>query len=132
MNEGLVAEILNEEELVVNIGRSSGVTMGMRFAVLGPTPIEVHDPKTGEVLDTVDREKVRVEAVEVRDRITICATYRTFTYGNVALTGMLNSFKLREERETLRAAENTYPAPLSEEESYVKVGDRVKQVHDPS
>lgn len=80
--QGQVAQILNEREVVINIGSNQGVRDGMKFAVLADEPTDVHDPVTGELLDKVDREKTRVEAVEVRPRITICRTYRTRTVGD--------------------------------------------------
>src|ERR1051325_2006161 len=72
---GRVAQILNARELVINIGADAGVTKGMKFAVMSKAATEIRDPDTGEVLDTIDREKVRVRAIEVRPRITICRTY---------------------------------------------------------
>jgi len=72
---GRVAQILNARELVINIGADSGVTEGMKFAVMSRSPTEIIDPDTNTVLDTVDREKVRVRASEVRPKITICKTY---------------------------------------------------------
>src|SRR6266516_7397757 len=87
-----VAKILTEREVVINIGSTQGVKKGMRFAILAPTPEEILDPETDEVLDVVDRTKVLVQATEVRDKITICSTYRTinipggaFSAGSIAL-----------------------------------------------
>lgn len=74
---GRVASILNAKELVINVGANQGVSPGMKFAVMAESPVSVTDPETGEVLDMIDREKVRVEAVEVREKISICRTYRT-------------------------------------------------------
>ncbi len=73
--EGRVAQILSARELVINIGSSAGVSSKMKFAILSETPIEVRDPNTQEVLDLIDREKVRVEAVEVRPKVTICRRF---------------------------------------------------------
>lgn len=106
----------------------------MKFAILAESPMNVLDPISGELLDTIDREKVRVEATEVRDKITICRTYRTkyipagpfFDEGRI---GGLSS-PPRREVETLKAKDKSYPEPLSPEESYVKIGDRVIQVVD--
>jgi hypothetical protein len=134
--QGKVAKILNEREVVINIGSAQGVTKGMKFAILASTPEEILDPETGEVLDVVDRAKVYVKAAEVRERITICSTYRTTKVPGGALsTG--NYFSgifdpSREIHETLRIEDSSLPAPLSPEESYVKIGDRIKQVEEPS
>ena len=127
--EGQVAQILNARELVINIGMDQGVREGMTFAIMTDMPIEVHDPETGELLDKVHQEKVRVQAIEVRPRITICQTYRTKTIGTNAYWYLSGSAAApRQVVETLRLTEAPYPASLSVEESYVKIKDRVVQV----
>jgi hypothetical protein len=134
--QGKVAKILTEREVVINIGSAQGVKRGMRFAILASTPEEVLDPETGEVLDIVDRTKVLVQATEVREKITICSTYRTTRIPGGALSTS-NAFNRlfepsREIPDTLRIEDSSIPAPLSPEESYVKIGDRVKQVEEPN
>lgn len=140
--EGRVAQILNARELVINIGSKKGVNPGMVFAVLAETPLEVRDPETKELLDVVDREKVRVKAIEVREKITICRTYRVRKIGGGPLhdLGGLSSLGVtrytdlfappKEVPETLEATNESYPPPLSPEESYVKINDRVVLVSD--
>ncbi len=134
--QGKVAKILTEREVVINIGSAQGVKKGMKFAILAPTPEEILDPETGEKLDVVDRPKVTVQATEVREKITICSTYRTTTLSGGALTLSYSIARLfdppRVVPETLRIEDSSLPAPLSPEESYVKIGDRVKQVEEPS
>lgn len=132
--EGRVAQILNARELIINIGSEQGVRPGTKFAVLAESPIEVRDPTTGEVLDVVDREKVTVEAADIKPRITICRTFRTRTVGGGGHRFLMNPFPVdffsepREVVETLRAKDASLPAPLSEEDSYVKINDRVIQI----
>jgi hypothetical protein len=110
----------------------------MKFAVLSEAPLEIHDPGTGEVLDVVDREKVRVEVAEIRAKITICKTYRTkwrtpagsLYIGDVA-SAMSRAFAPpREVVETLKAEDSSLPPPLPPEQSYVKINDRVVEVED--
>ena len=146
--QGRVAQILNARELVINIGRDVGVTEGMKFAVMSRSATKITDPDTGDVLDEIDREKVRVRATEVRPKITICKTYVVRTipgrpgysgFSGFSGTDVLASLskqldvlrKPEPERkvlDTLRADEQDLPPPLSEEESYVKRGDRVIQI----
>src|SRR5579859_2462506 len=125
--QGKVAKILTEREVAINIGRTQGVTKGMRFAILAPTPEEISDPETGEMLDVVDRTKVLVQATEVRERVTICSTYRTIKISGGAFSAAYSLSRLfdppREVHETLRIEDSSLPAPLSPEESYVKIGD---------
>jgi len=140
---GRVAQILNARELVINIGADNGVTEGMKFAVMSRSPTEIIDPDTNAVLDTVDREKVRVRASEVRSKITICKTYVVRTIpgrsGYSGYSGLLDTLNKvgasitealpeRKVVDTLRADQRDLPPPLSEEESYVKRGDRVIQI----
>ncbi len=130
--EGRVAAILNARELVINIGSIAGVKSGQKFAVLAETPIEIHDPNTGEVLDTVDREKVRVQAHQIRGNITICRTYRLKAgfSGLLGATELARAFTSPAVPETLRISDDSTPPPLSEKESYVKTNDRVIAVAD--
>jgi len=134
---GRVAQILNARELVINIGSENGVKPKMKFAILAEKPLEVRDPDTGDVLDVIDREKVRVEASEVRPKITICRTYRVKRIGGGALhassipslVSVASLFEpAREIPETLEAKDSSLPPPLSPEDSYVKIKDRVIQV----
>lgn len=126
---GRVAQLLNAREVVINVGAKAGVTKGMKFRILADTPLEVRDPATQEVLDTIDREKTRVEAVEVREKITICRTFRTITTGGIRnLRGMLEPATSRPE--TLHTRDSSLPAPLPEEDSYVKTNDRVEEINE--
>ena len=138
--QGRVAQILNARELVINIGLDQGVKPGMKFSVLSETPVEIHDPESGELLDVVDREKVRVQATEVRSKITICKTYVKRTFGGGALysSDVLSSVARAadlfrppiEVIDTLKATDKSLPPPLSPEESYVKINDRVVLISD--
>ena len=129
---GRVAQILNESELAINVGAEGGVVHGMKFAILAEAPLEIVDPESKEVLDAIDREKVRVQASEVRPKITICRTYRktVIPAGPMysLLSGGLDARPPREVSETLRARDSSLPRPLAQDESYVKINDRVIQV----
>ena len=127
--EGKVAGILNERELTINIGIKNGVFEGMKFSILAKEAIEIYDPETNEKLGMVDREKVRVIVAEVKERFSICKTFRTWTqqgspFADIGRLMVAPSVK----HETLKVNDSSFPPPLSEEESYVKIGDRVIQV----
>ena len=129
--EGRVASILNAHELVINIGSDAGVESGQTFAVLAATPVEVADPDSGKILDKIDREKIRVEAHEVRAKITICRTYRMRGGVDPIISSVLASTMFGRSRpETLRADDSDKPPPLEERDSYVKIKDRVVAVDD--
>lgn len=130
--EGKVAGVLSERELYINIGSSSGVTLGMKFKVLAAEPVEVRDPETDEVLGIIDREKVRVSVVDLKEKFSICKTYRKWTTrGGALYLGSLALNMLEAPKtvyETLKAEDSSLPQPLSDDESFVKRGDRVVQV----
>ena len=127
---GRVANILNARELVINIGTNDGVTTGMRFKVLADTPTQITDPETEKVIGSIDREKVRVEATEVQEHITICRTYQTITAGG-SFPDMSGMFGPRHEiPRTLKADDASHLPPLAESESYVKRGDRVVEIQE--
>jgi hypothetical protein len=124
---GKVAAVLDERELAINVGSTGGVKLGMKFKVLADAA-QVFDPDTNEVLGIVRREKVRVEAVMVRKRMSICRTYRTT---GMYITEFLNLSKSAmdlKSPERLKAQDSAYLSKLSEEESYVKRGDEVVEL----
>jgi hypothetical protein len=124
--QGKVAGILTERELVINIGASHGVREGMKFKILANQPYEVRDPETNEKLGVVDREKVRVIATQVLEKFSICKTYRKRLTPGIGFPNFAYLLaSSREVDETLKVQDSSLPSPLSEEESYVKVGDRV-------
>jgi len=130
--EGKVASVLNERELAINIGVEQGVKEGMKFKVLAEKPTEILDPETGEILGELDREKVRVRVLEVREKFSVCRTYKKRYFQGGPLYNMFGAGALaaepREVVETLKAEDSSLPPPLSEEESYVKKGDRAVQL----
>jgi len=140
--EGKVAQILNERELVINIGTEIGVIEGMLFEVLADQPLTITDPDDDtKVLGIYDRPKVRVEAFEVQPHMSICQTYETITTpGNLSwqLRNAM-SFSAIGAKEvpptvtaiTLRSSDDQFPAPLPQSESYVKRGDRVREYVKP-
>jgi hypothetical protein len=132
--EGKVAELINTRELAINIGKNAGVQKGMKFKVLAAKPMKITDPETGEELGEIDREKVRVEVTEVQDSFSICQTYRKRYSGyQIIPRSFMDAFTTPQVKtETLKAEDSEFPPDLSEEESYVKRGDRVIQVSDGS
>jgi hypothetical protein len=122
---GSVAALINERELVINRGEDQGVTKGMRFRVLTSNDVEVMDPETGESLGNIVRIKVRVEATQVWEKMAICRTYETVRTGLFnALAPYSNITQVR----TLKAGDEGFLPPISEGESYIKVGDPVEEI----
>lgn len=71
-----VAQILSEEELVINAGSENGVEKGMTFDIMGMVTIK--DPDTDEILDELPFTKISVKASLVRPRVTVAETLRIY------------------------------------------------------
>lgn len=130
---GRVAEILNAREVVITLGQEHGIEKGMKFAIL-TEPLEIIDPLSGEVLDILEREKTRVEAVGVRHRITICRSYRSKPTLPLLTRPTMSEIELirtlQGSPETLPVQKDATSRSASYAEEYVKVGDRVVRLED--
>jgi len=129
---GNVAALINNRELVINLGSEDGVQIGMKFAVLNRNGLEVFDPTTGEKIGTVEIPKVVVEAIRVDKKLTVARTFhrkqRNVGGSNLAASGIVSMFqppKWVNEWETFKTEQKPHAAELSEEDSYVKIGDPV-------
>lgn len=125
--EGKVAALLNERELVITIGATDGVRPKMRFRVLAAEPVEVVDPDTGDSLGTLEREKVRVQAIDVHEAFTVCQTYETLR--RPALSGLVGSELVDSPPvRTLKHGDRGYIPPITSSQSYVSIGDIVQEI----
>ena len=132
---GKVARILDTRNLVINLGATHGVVVGMYFDVLDPKGEDIRDPDTNEILGSLERPKVRVQIVKTEDRISVASTFRKKTVnvggrGGLAVGGLAEMFmppKHVTKYETLKTTEKTWE-DLEESDSYVKTGDPVVQV----
>jgi hypothetical protein len=75
---GKVADILGKYELAINIGKNSGVKLGMEFAVLGKKLIT--DPDSHKTLGTYNYDKVRVRVTQIEDNFSVASTMSTFGF----------------------------------------------------
>ena len=134
---GKVARILNSREVAINRGSSHGVEVDMVFNILSPSGSDIKDPDTGEILGSYERTKVRVKVKQVQERISIASTYMKYrtNVGGAGALGLPSGGLSRlfeppnwvTNYETLRTEEAMLDE-LSEEESYVKIGDPIVQV----
>ncbi|GAI38185.1 unnamed protein product, partial [marine sediment metagenome] len=76
---GKVANILGDYELAINMGRNSGVKLGMEFAVLGKRSIT--DPDTRKTLGTYKYDKVRVRVTQVEENFSVASTMPSLGIG---------------------------------------------------
>ena len=128
---GKVARVLNEREIAINVGTAKGVAVGMYFDVMHAEVEDIIDPDTDEVLESIERPKVRVEIIHAQEKLSVATTFQT---ERVNVGGYLGPFarslmppKWIEKHETLRVQDKGW-SPLHEKDSYVKIGDCVVQV----
>lgn len=131
---GKVARVLNSREVALNIGSADGVAVGLYFDIMDAKGEDITDPDTGETLGSIQRAKVRVQVIHVQEKLSLAATYRQRRGGsrrlfNAGLAEFLMPQKWANEYETLKSQEKTWE-PMSEQESYVEIGDPVVQVLD--
>ena len=131
MNEpirGKVAQVLNEREIAINVGTEHGVYVGMYFDIIDIQDEDIKDPDTGEVLGSIERAKVKVEVTHVQEKLSVATTYQVerMNIGGGSFTSFLMPPKWVEKYETLRVKDKGW-SPLSEIDSYVKVGDPIVQ-----
>jgi hypothetical protein len=127
MIEGQVAAILNLRELAINRGSDHGVTEGMRFEVLDPATVQVVDPETGADLGTVRQVKVRVEVVAVENTWSVAQV--STSGSSLSRTYLALGLGQPKEARTLKVGDAIIE-PLTEEQSYVKRGDTVRQIEE--
>jgi hypothetical protein len=127
--EALVAEILNQREVVLNRGLQDGVTIGMRFAILNSKGANIVDPETGEALGSVEVDKAMVKVVRVNQRLSVARTFRTVG-GTQSVLEMAMGLRAGSPArpENLKTGDRTYVEELDESESFVKKGDTAVQI----
>lgn len=127
--EGRVAAIVSVREVAINLGDNDGIEPGMIFAILAESPLLVQDPTTGKALGQFDREKVRVRVEEVQPKFSVCRTYEVEPFPFLPRYSVPALPELGRPPRTLKIEDSEeLPARLPEEQSYVKVGDRVRLV----
>lgn len=75
--EGKIASILDEYNVVINVGRLHGVIEGMPFVIYSPGEEEIRDPDTGKSLGCLEIVKGYVRAAHVQENLALCSSYRT-------------------------------------------------------
>ena len=126
--EGRVARILNERELVINLGTEQGIQDGMKFSVLEETG-NILAPETRESLGSLTREKIRVKIVDVRPKLSVGRTYETISArAPGSFLGLLQTSTIRK-IQTINVV-GSEAAPFGDSVGYVKVGDKVVQIPD--
>ncbi len=127
--EGLVATVLNERELVLNVGSEHGVQVGMRFDILYPGGIRIPDPTDpSKTLGSVEWPKTQVKIVQVYPNLSVGRTFRTITTPakGLNLGAFSTGLTYTPEKTTVETLRTDGPFAVREidpEDSLVKIGD---------
>lgn len=122
--QGEVAKILSDRRMVITCGEDQDVTVGMRFAILSDSGMDIPNPANGEPLGTLRVAKTIVKVVTVEARYSIARTFRT-----VKSSGVFGNLTGPSERaETIRTDEPFAVDEIPDEDSVVRVGDTVWEV----
>lgn len=118
MIEGKVAKIIDDTDIVVNVGEEDGVERDMEFIVYEIGDV-IEDPDTGEALGNVEHVKARVEPKHIQEEITVMTSAETTTKKS-GLYGMKFSKSKTVQRPIASSAEEEY-------DDEVKVDDLIRQ-----
>ena len=75
MIRGKVAKILNEFQLVLNIGASEGVASGMQFIIYQEGE-EILDPESGNSLGNLELVKGKIEIYHIQESLSLAQSKR--------------------------------------------------------
>lgn len=134
-----IIAITDKKTVLINAGQRDGIKTEDKFDILDPTPRQLKDPDTGEILDTITQKKQRVFVRKVFEKYCVCVSefQRTvlspiFSLNNDLLNPSLR-FMGAEKTETVGKPLNVKEDSISNLLNYynyseVKVGDQVQLV----
>ncbi len=99
LSEILVAKLLTDSELIFNAGSDLGIEAGQVFAIMDLSARNVHDPKTGKIIGSIDREKCRVQITRVTEVLSLARLTPPRSRG-ISATALVLSGGTRPERLT--------------------------------
>ncbi len=131
--EGKIARILDEYNVVINVGRLHGVTEGRFFVIYSPGEEDLKDPDTGKSLGCLEVVKGYVSATHVQDNLTLCTAELPGQGGEVSGTQTLSGAMMAESmglRAKVEAKLNVNPLQVSGmmRGGAISVGDRVRSL----
>lgn len=72
---GKIAYVLDNGDIVINVGRAHGVRQGMRFDVIDDNNLEIRDPDTREVIGSLEVSKIKVEVIDIQEKISVATPH---------------------------------------------------------
>ncbi len=132
MITGRVAKILNEFQLVLNVGEKQGVKKGMMFVVYEEGE-EIKDPKTGESLGKLEIVKGEIEISHVQETLCLAQSKElaqtgkpTILSAKLAEVKPYSKSKLEEQHEKLNVKQSD--VSVTRATGPIAVGDLVRSV----
>lgn len=119
MIEGKVAKIVNQTDIVANVGREQDVEEDMEFIIYEVGDV-IEDPDTGEALGNVEYVKARVIPKHIQDELTVMTSAETKTK-KTGLSAAVSSASTKEVQKSIASPSDT------EFDDTVKVGDLVRE-----
>ena len=130
---GTIALILDEQRLLINLGKEDGVAIGDKFIIFEDGQ-EVTDPATNQSLGKLELIKAQVEAVHVQEKLSLVMPIKkeTTTQTNVlsavlAKTSSTSSIAPDIYREKLDVKIDQVSG-LAQINSVIAVGDKVRSI----
>jgi hypothetical protein len=118
-----VVKLVTDFELLVNIGEGDGAKEGRILQVLDPRTQGVIDPKTGEDLGSVERQKARVAIEQVGERMSLCRVMGRRPGGSLSAVSTVMSGSTPV---LIKGSKPAWPEGVSEGDPVVFTGLRLK------
>lgn len=125
MKKIVITKIMNNYEVVLNVGKKDGINENQHFAVLGESN-PIYDPETGELLGTIPYVKAELKVKKLYDNLTVCEDSENGTRFKLYNIGV--GLKNQNNIEVVHNKLNVDIDDLteSEVEQAVKIGDLVE------
>ena len=72
---GKIAYVLDNGDIVINVGAAHGVHRGMYFDVIDDHKLDIRDPDTKEVIGSLEISKIKVEVIDTQEKISVATPH---------------------------------------------------------
>jgi hypothetical protein len=119
--EGIVARLITDDELLINLGSEEGVEVGYIFKVLDPRTQNVNEPVSGRDLGSIERVKAMVAVVSVSEHLALARKHPRRGSGLSATARLLSGEPVRE-----RLTSDTWPEGVAVQDPVVFANRRLE------
>lgn len=136
MNEIKVAAIIDNRRLVLTGGSEAKLKLGDKFQIYAPDGRQIKDPDTGDLLGSLEIEKMPVKVISVEEKFAVAETYR---YKEINEGGSYSSFgsisnylsppKIKREYDSFEVDKSTR-REIDETKSIIKIGDLARKIYE--